>query len=126
MRGGVGGADGSAAGGGCGADGGGGLALAVALLVVTLVVASRWALLPRLPLPLLGLEGLAAHVVVLLPVLVLAEGAAVARRVAAATCLARLAPAVPATLRDGKGREGGGEEEKDRIQYEYLTVTKMK
>lgn len=73
-----------------------------------------------------ALQALAAHVVVLLPVLVLAEGAAVARRVAAATCLARLAPAVPATLRDGKEREGAGEKEKDRIQYEYLTVTKMK
>jgi hypothetical protein len=49
---------------------------------------------------LLGLEGLAAHVVVLLPVLVLAEGAAVARCVAAAARLAGLTTAVPAALED--------------------------
>ena len=45
-----------------------------------------------------ALQALAAHVVVLLPVLVLAEGAAVAGRVAAAARLAGLAPAVPAAL----------------------------
>ncbi len=42
--------------------------------------------------------GGAAHVVVVLPVLVLAERAAVARHVAPAARLARLAPAVPACL----------------------------
>lgn len=45
-----------------------------------------------------ALQALAAHVVVLLPVLVLAEGAAVAGRIAAAACLAGLAPTVPAAL----------------------------
>lgn len=45
-----------------------------------------------------ALQALAAHVVVLLPVLVLAEGAAVACSVAATTRLAGLAPTVPAAL----------------------------
>lgn len=40
----------------------------------------------------------AAHRVVCLPVLVLAERAAVARSVASAACLVSLAPAVPAAL----------------------------
>lgn len=48
---------------------------------------------------LLGLQRLTTHVMVLLPVLVLAEGAAVARRVAAAARLAGFAAAVPAALR---------------------------
>ena len=55
---------------------------------------------------LLGLEGLAAHVVVLLPVLVLAEGAAVARGVTAATRLAGLAPTVTAALEGQWGERG--------------------
>lgn len=54
-----------------------------------------------------ALQALAAHVVVLLPVPVLAEGAAVARRVAAAARLAGLAPTVPAALREGGHDQGG-------------------
>lgn len=54
-----------------------------------------------------ALQALAAHVVVLLPVPVLAEGAAVARRVAATARLAGLAPAVPAALREGGHGQGG-------------------
>lgn len=46
---------------------------------------------------LLGLKGLSAHVVVLFPVLMLAEWAAVSRRIAAAASLARLTSAVPTT-----------------------------
>lgn len=42
--------------------------------------------------------GGAAHVVVVLPVLVLTEGPAVTRHVAPAACLTRLASAVPARL----------------------------
>lgn len=53
-----------------------------------------------------ALQALAAHVVVLLPVPVLAEGAAVPRRVAAAARLASLASAVPAAL--GAGGHGQG------------------
>lgn len=49
---------------------------------------------------LLGLQRLTTDVMVLLPVLVLAEGAAVARRVAAAARLAGFAAAVPAALMD--------------------------
>lgn len=40
----------------------------------------------------------AAHLMVVFPVLVLAEGAAVARHVAAAACLIRFPSAVPAAL----------------------------
>lgn len=55
-----------------------------------------------------ALQALAAHVVVLFPVLVLAEGAAVARCIAAAACLAGLAPTVPAALDWGGGEEKVG------------------
>lgn len=63
---------------------------------------------PRLlaGLLLLGLEGLTADMVVLLPVLVLAEGATVARCVAAATCLTGLATTVPAALTDTHEEHG--------------------
>lgn len=54
-----------------------------------------------------ALQALAAHVVVLLPVPVLAEGAAVPRRVAAAARLASLASAVPAALGGGDTVRGG-------------------
>lgn len=47
---------------------------------------------------LLSLQGLTAHMVMLLPVFMLAEGAAVACRVAAAARLTGLASAVPAAL----------------------------
>lgn len=50
------------------------------------------------------LQSLPADVVVLLPIFVLAEGAAVASGVAAAAGLARFAPAVPAALRGWKDR----------------------
>ncbi len=72
-------AAGAAAGGGRGADGGRCLAL------------------------LLSLQSLATYVVVLFPVLVLAEGSAVTRRVAAAAGLTRLAPAIPAALHWERG-----------------------
>ena len=58
----------------------------------------------RVPL-LLGLQGLAADVVVLLPVFVLAKGATIPGGVAAAAGLAGLPAAVPATLR-GEAEEG--------------------
>lgn len=54
--------------------------------------------------------------VVFLPVLVLAEGAAVARRVAPAACLACLASTVPAALEGGI--EGG------KVRYFHLTTGK--
>lgn len=76
-------APGSAAGGGRGADGGRGLAL------------------------LLCLQSLATYVVMLFPVLVLAEGTAVTRRVAAAAGLARLAPTIPAALHGKRGKVEG-------------------
>lgn len=55
---------------------------------------------------LLSLQSLATYVVVLFPVLVLAEGTAVTRCVAAAAGLARLAPTIPAALHEKEG-EGG-------------------
>lgn len=48
-------------------------------------------------------QALAANVMVLLPVLVLAEGATVACGVASAACLASLATTVPTALREGHG-----------------------
>lgn len=51
--------------------------------------------------------GLTADSVVVLPVLVLAEGAAVARHVAAAACLVGLASAVPAVLLQGGETQNG-------------------
>lgn len=54
-----------------------------------------------------ALQALSAHMVVLLPVLVLAEGAAVAGRVAAAARLTGLAPAIPAAL-EVRGDDQGG------------------
>lgn len=77
----------AARGAGGGADGSGGLG-------------SRDAPLLLAGLLLLGLQRLTTNVMVLLPVLVLAEGAAVARCVAAAARFAGLAAAVPAALRD--------------------------
>lgn len=77
----------AARGAGGGADGSGG-------------VGPRDAPLLLAGLLLLGLQRLTADVMVLLPVLVLAEGAAVARCVAAAARLAGFAAAVPAALRD--------------------------
>ena len=56
-----------------------------------------------------ALQALAAHVVVLFPVLVLAEGAAVARCIAAAAGLAGLASTVPAALDWGKEMVGVGQ-----------------
>lgn len=49
---------------------------------------------------LLGLERLTTDMMVLLPVLMLAEGAAVACRVAAAACLTGFTATVPAALTD--------------------------
>ncbi len=72
-------AAGAATGSGRGADGGGCLAL------------------------LLSLQSLATYVVVLFPVLVLAEGTAVTRRVAAAAGLTRLAPTIPTALHEKEG-----------------------
>ena len=54
-----------------------------------------------------ALQALSAHMVVLLPVLVLAEGAAVAGCVATAACLAGLAPTIPAAL-EVRGDDQGG------------------
>ena len=54
-----------------------------------------------------ALQALSAHMVVLLPVLVLAEGAAVAGRVATAARLAGLAPTISAAL-EVRGDDQGG------------------
>lgn len=81
----------AARGAGGGADGGGGLRARDAPLLLASLL---------LLLLLLRLQRLAADVMVLLPVLVLAEGAAVARCVAAAARLAGFAAAIPAALGD--------------------------
>lgn len=62
------------------------------------------------------MQARAADEVVALPVLVLAEGAAVARRIATAARLAGLAPAVPAALQG---------ERKDEFSIEINNILKL-
>lgn len=96
--------------------------------------AQRDAAAPRHPL-----QALSTDVVVLLPVLVLAEGAAVASGVAAAARLAGLSPAVPAALvrqwgENGpikislffvSGHHGAFSEHKTRVCVQYCTVNDL-